>query len=77
MNYVTYCTVHEQPSKLFKSWTTYVCNVDTAAIIRSQRWFLLLVVIVYVACAQSSFDHFRTVETHASFSLQGVAAFMV
>ena len=69
--------MHEiQASKPLKSWTTYVFNIDTATNIGYQRWHFL-VVNVYAACAQSSFYHFRTVVTHATFGLLAVAAFVM
>ena len=71
------CTVHEiQASKPLISWTTYIFNIDTATNIGYQRWYLL-VVNVYVARAQSSFYHFRTVVTCATFGLLAVAAFVM
>ena len=53
-----------------------VFNIDTATNIGYQRW-RLLVVNVYVACAQSNFYHFRTVVTRATFGLLAVAAFVM
>ena len=54
-----------------------VCiNIDTAGSVESQHWCLLLVVSVYIAHAQNSFYHFKTVITHAKFGLLEVAAFL-
>ena len=63
--------------KPFKSWTTYVFNIETEENIGYQCWCLLLVVSVYVAHTQNSLYHFRTVVTHATFGLLAVAALLV
>ena len=52
----------------------HVLNTEVAANIRC---WCLLVVRVYVACAQNSFYHFRTVVTHVTFDLVTVAAFVL
>ena len=54
----------------------YIFNIDTAASIKSQCWYLLFVVSVYVAHAQNSFYHFRTVVIHTTFGLLAVAVFL-